>query len=217
MHRANFDPLERDMMRATPESPRMFESDFADFFSRTPWFMVLVIWIPIVVALIGYGVLAADVAVHWAVLQLVCGWFFWTAAEYWLHRTLFHWQPDFALGKRFHFIIHGVHHTWVNDKYRLVMPPAAGFMIASVFWVGAKGLAGLLSVWLEPSWIYVFFGGFLAGYINYDVTHYAMHHVKLKSKRLKRLRGHHMNHHFNDHDRKYGITTLFWDRLCGTL
>ena len=25
------------LMRATPESPRMFESDFIDLFSRTPW------------------------------------------------------------------------------------------------------------------------------------------------------------------------------------
>ena len=35
---------ETAMMRATPESPRMFDSDFADFFSRTPWFTVLIIW-----------------------------------------------------------------------------------------------------------------------------------------------------------------------------
>ena len=195
----------------------MFKSEFVDFFSRTPWFVVPIIWVPIVLGLIAYGALWAGVPWHWIGLQVICGWFFWTAAEYWLHRALFHWEPDFWLGERFHFIIHGVHHTWVDDKYRLVMPPAAAFMIASVFWLGLTNLAAVLSPWLAPSWFYAFFGGFLAGYINYDVTHYMIHHFQLKSRRLKRIRAHHMNHHFNNPDRKFGIGTIFWDRICGTL
>jgi sterol desaturase/sphingolipid hydroxylase (fatty acid hydroxylase superfamily) len=205
------------MLRASPESPRMFKSDFVDFFSRTPWWIVLVIWVPIVLGLIGYGVVEGGVAWLWLGLQIICGAFFWTAAEYWLHRTLFHWEPDFELGKRFHFIIHGVHHTWVDDKYRLVMPPAAGFMIASFFWFGLKGLALVAAPWFSPSWLHPFFGGFLAGYINYDVTHYWTHHFKVRSMRLKRIRAHHMSHHFNDPDRKYGISTTFWDRICRTM
>jgi len=205
------------MMRATADSPQMFDNKFVDFFSRTPWFMVPIIWVPIVLGLIAYPALKLEVVWYWLPLQIACGWLLWTAAEYWLHRTIFHWDPDFAIGKRFHFIIHGVHHTWIDDKLRLVMPPVAAFSIAALFWMAFKGVAALASGWVSVTWVYAVFGGFLAGYINYDVTHYAIHHVKVKSKRLKRIRAHHLNHHFNNPDKKFGFTTLFWDKLCGTM
>ena len=205
------------MFRATPDSPKLFASPFVDAFSRTPWFVVPIIWVPIVLGLIGYGIHSSGHAWGFIALEVILGWVVWTAAEYWLHRVVFHWVPDFPLGKRFHFIIHGVHHTWINDKLRLVMPPAAGFMIAAVFWGLFSALALLLSPWVAPGWVPAFFGGFLAGYINYDLTHYVIHHVPLRSKRLKRIRAHHMSHHYTTPDRKFGFTTLFWDRLCGTL
>src|SRR5688572_18601488 len=34
------------MLKATPDSPRMFESDFIDFFSRTPWTIVPILFVP---------------------------------------------------------------------------------------------------------------------------------------------------------------------------
>ena len=133
-----------------------------------------------------------------------------------LRVLVFHWEPDNKFGKRFHFIIHGCHHTWIDDPYRLVMPPAAGIAIAAIFWIGFDGLSILLSQWFDASWPWTLFAGFLAGYINYDLTHYATHHVKLKNKRLIKIRAHHMNHHFNNPDKKYGFTTFFWDKLFGT-
>ena len=42
-------------MRATPESPRMFESDFLDFFSRIPFWVVPVIYVPVVLAYLWQG------------------------------------------------------------------------------------------------------------------------------------------------------------------
>jgi sterol desaturase/sphingolipid hydroxylase (fatty acid hydroxylase superfamily) len=203
------------VFRATPDSPKLFDNRFVDAFSRTPWFLVPIIWVPIVCGLIWRG--SGQAEWHWVLMQVVLGAGFWTGAEYWLHRTVFHWEPEHALGKRFHFIIHGVHHTWPEDKLRLVMPPAAGMMIAAVFWALAQAAAQGLSPWLSPTWIPGFFGGFLAGYINYDLTHYAIHHVSVKSMRLKRIRAHHMSHHYNTPERKYGFTSLLWDRLFGTL
>jgi len=147
----------------------------------------------------------------------VLGVIVWSFSEYWLHRTVFHWEPDNAFGKRFHFIIHGCHHTWIDDPYRLVMPPAAGVAIASLFWLGFDGIASLLTPWFAPTWVWALFSGFIGGYINYDLTHYATHHVKLKNKRLIKIRAHHMNHHFNNPDKKYGFTTFFWDRLFRTI
>ena len=204
------------MLAARPESPRMFDSNLADFFSRTPWWSVPLIWGPVVLSFFAYGMVAHGVAWHFAVVQALFGVFVWSFSEYWLHRTVFHWEPDNAFGRRFHFIIHGCHHTWFDDPYRLVMPPAAGAIIATLFWLAFKGTAALLAPWLAPTWVAPFMAGFLAGYINYDLTHYATHHVKLKNKRLIKIRAHHMYHHFNDPKKKHGFTTFFWDRVFGT-
>ena len=38
------------------------------------------------------------------------GWLFWTLTEYWLHRLVFHFEPESGPGARLHWIIHGVHH-----------------------------------------------------------------------------------------------------------
>ncbi len=204
------------MMRATSESPKMFESDFVDFFSRTPWYMIPIVWVPIALGFIGWGVVSLGVAPQWIPLQMLSGWIAWTIAEYWLHRVVFHWEPDHAYGKRFHFIIHGVHHTWMDDPFRLVMPPAVSFILAIIFFSMFKGIAVLTATWFAPTWIFACFGAFVLGYVNYDVTHYAVHHMKLKSKRLIRIRAHHMNHHFNNPDRKFGFTVLIWDKVFRT-
>ena len=204
------------MLSARPESPRMFKSDFVDFFSRTPWWSIPLIWGPLVAGLMVYAIGWIGVTWYVAVAQAVFGVIVWSFSEYWLHRTVFHWEPDNAFGRRFHFIIHGCHHTWINDPYRLVMPPVAGVAIASVFWVGFEGIGSLLAPWFAPTWIWALFSGFLAGYINYDLTHYATHHLKLKNKRLKRIRHHHMLHHFKEPDKKYGFTTFFWDKVFNT-
>jgi sterol desaturase/sphingolipid hydroxylase (fatty acid hydroxylase superfamily) len=204
------------MMRATPESPRMFDSDFVDFFSRTPWYIIPIIWTPIVIGFVVWAVVSAGVALYWVPLQLFGGLCVWTLVEYWLHRTVFHWEPDHPLGKRFHFIIHGVHHTWIDDPFRLVMPPVVSAILAIIFLSLFKLVAVLVATWFAPTWVFAAFAGLVAGYINYDLTHYAVHHVNLKSKRLKRIRAHHMNHHFNNPDRKFGFTTFIWDKVFRT-
>jgi 4-hydroxysphinganine ceramide fatty acyl 2-hydroxylase len=205
------------MMRATPESPKMFESEFVDFFSRTPWYMIPIIWIPISLGFLGWSIFGEGVYWAFAAMQVFLGLVTWTLVEYWLHRTMFHWEPEFAWGKRFHFIIHGVHHTWIDDPFRLVMPPVVSFALAAFFYGLFSGLGVLLTPYVADTWVYAAFAGLIGGYINYDITHYATHHVKLKSKRLIKIRAHHMNHHFNNPDKKYGFTTFVWDRCFRTM
>ena len=62
------------------------------------------------------------------------GYALWTLFEYWLHRLVFHFEPEEGLGARLHWIIHGVHHDHPNDPMRLVMPPAVSVPLgAAVF------------------------------------------------------------------------------------
>lgn len=104
-------------------SPQLFESDFLNFFSRVHPTIPAIVFLPATAAMEWLG--ARDGLAAGALVLLTLGGVgIWTLTEYWLHRLVFHWEPDHALGRRLHFIIHGIHHDHPNDKLRLVMPPA---------------------------------------------------------------------------------------------
>ena len=132
-------------------------------------------------------------------------------AEYWLHRTVFHFEPDHPLGRRLHFIIHGVHHDHPNDRMRLVMPPSASLP------AGRRLPAPLPRRRSAPRTGCAFSAGFLFGYLVYDMTHYHLHHHKPKTRLGKRLREQHMRHHFQDHDTGFGVSSPVWDHVFGTV
>ena len=190
-------------------SPPLFRSRFLDFFSRIHPAVPALIYGPTIVALV---VLAArdGLGALEIVLLVVGGFVLWTLAEYWLHRKVFHWDPDHPIGHRLHFIIHGVHHDHPNDRMRLVMPPGASIPLAALFfglfWL-AFGLPTAMPL----------FAGFLVGYLTYDYMHYYLHHVVPKSKLGKRLREQHMRHHFQDHRYGFGVSSPLWDLVFRTL
>ena len=63
---------------------------------------------------------------------------------------------------------------------------------------------------------YAFGGGFLAGYLAYDMTHYYLHHGRPTSRFGKWLRELHMRHHFRDDTKGYGISAPYWDFVFRT-
>jgi dihydroceramide fatty acyl 2-hydroxylase len=133
----------------------------------------------------------------------------WTLTEYWLHRVVFHFEPEKGIGARLHWMIHGVHHDHPNDPLRLVMPPSASIPLATVFvviWQLVFGYGGGFAV----------SAGFLAGYLGYDMTHYYVHHVKPRGPIGRKLRELHMRHHFEDDTTGYGVSAPYWDRVFGT-
>lgn len=189
-------------------SPPLFESEFLDFFSRVHPAVPAAIFVPVIVAGVVLGIVSG-VAIWAVAVAFVGGIAFWTLTEYWLHRLVFHWQPDNAFGRRMHFIIHGVHHDHPNDKMRLVMPPSVSIPLAIVFF---------LAFWLVLGAVaFPAFGGFICGYLAYDYTHYYVHHFVPKTKFGKRLREHHMRHHFQDHRYGYGVSSPIWDAAFRTL
>ena len=197
------------MLRATPESPRMFKSDVLDFFSRTHPAVVPILFVPATVALIWFGVTARGLSLVESGLWFVVGAIVWSLTEYWLHRTLFHWKPDIPGGERMHFLLHGVHHTWPRDKYRLVMPPAVSITLFFVF-------GGMFYLLLPNTWVWPFHAGFTFGYMAYDLIHYYVHHFTPRTQYGKRLRKHHMIHHFKDDKNRFGVSSVFWDLVFGT-
>jgi dihydroceramide fatty acyl 2-hydroxylase len=190
-------------------SPKLFESAFLDYFSRIHPSVPAIIFIPIVAAALWQGSDGGYGAGKLIGLTVV-GIGIWTLTEYWLHRLVFHWQPNFRGGDRLHFIIHVIHHDHPNDALRLVMPPAASLPLAAVFF-GAYVL-----IFGTPA-AYPLFAGLIIGYLFYDYTHYHLHHHTPKTNIGKRLREQHMRHHFQDHHYGFGVTSPFWDAVFRTM
>jgi dihydroceramide fatty acyl 2-hydroxylase len=190
-------------------SPPLFESDFLNFFSRVHPAIPAVVFVPVVVAMEWLGADRGYAAWQLALLTLG-GVGIWTLTEYWLHRLVFHWEPDHPLGSRLHFVIHGVHHDHPNDRLRLVMPPAASVPLAAAF------LGAFILIFGTPA-AYPVFAGLILGYLGYDYTHYHVHHHTPKTKLGRRLREQHMRHHFQDHRYGYGVSSPLWDVVFRTL
>ncbi|MBV9465274.1 MAG: fatty acid hydroxylase, partial [Solirubrobacterales bacterium] len=115
-------------------SPRMFESDLLDKLSRVHPSVPPILFGPTIVFLIVEGFVHG---VGWAApAWLLGGYLFWTLTEYWLHRIVFHFEPEQGIGARIHWIIHGVHHDHPNDPMRLVMPPSVSIPLAALFVLG---------------------------------------------------------------------------------
>ncbi len=159
--------------------PQLFESDFLNFFSRVHPAIPGLVFVPVVVVMEWLGADRGQSA--WELILLSLGGVaIWTLTEYWLHRLVFHFEPDNAFGRRMHFIIHGIHHDHPNDKLRLVMPPAVSIPLAALFFFAFTLIFGTPAA-------YPLFAGFIAGYLFYDYTHYYVHHFVPKSEFGKQL------------------------------
>jgi dihydroceramide fatty acyl 2-hydroxylase len=193
-----------DVLRA---SPPMFESRVLDALSRVHPIVPVLIFVPGIVVLAAWSL--SNVSLGVTVALVIGGYAFWTLFEYWLHRIVFHFEPEDGLGARMHWIIHGVHHDHPNDPLRLVMPPAVSLPLgACVF--------GLLYLILGEDYAPGVGAGFFAGYLVYDMMHYYLHHFRPRGRLGRALRERHMRHHFQDETRGFGISAPYWDDVFHT-
>jgi len=193
-----------ELLRA---SPPMFKSGLLDRFTRVHHLVPVVIFLPAIVLLFATGI--GRVGLLASLALAVCGYALWTLAEYWIHRVIFHFEPEGGIGARVHWMFHGVHHDHPNDPLRLVMPPSVSIPLALGFW-------GLFVLVLGTPWAHVFAAGFLAGYLAYDMTHYHVHHHRPRTRLGKLVRELHMRHHFQDDTKGFGVSAPFWDYVFGT-
>jgi dihydroceramide fatty acyl 2-hydroxylase len=193
-----------DVLRA---SPRMFDNDLLDKLSRVHPVVPVLLFVPGITVLIvlAAGELGVPSILAWA----VGGYAFWTLCEYWIHRVIFHFEPEEGFGARLHWIIHGVHHDHPNDPMRLVMPPSVSVPLSALFFLGFLAVMGTPTA-------YAFGAGFWAGYVIYDEIHYHLHHHSPSTRAGKLLRELHMRHHFQDDSRGFGISAPYWDRVFRT-
>ena len=191
------------------ETVRMFKSDFMEAMSRVHWTVPLLLYIPVILYLLYLGFFVNELTISNVLIMFLFGLVIWTFTEYTLHRFVFHYIPKSDLGKRLHFIMHGVHHDYPKDSKRLVMPPSVSIPLASFFY-------GLFYLLLGSYYLYPFFAGFLTGYLFYDTTHYAIHHFNMHNKFWLVIKNHHMKHHYQDANKGFGVSQPTWDYVFRT-
>lgn len=198
------------------EPIRLFKSDFLEFFTHVSPLTVLLIWLPVVTFFIYLTFRNPTQApLLLLIFGIPMGLFIWTLAEYVLHRFLFHFPAKTPWQKRLSFLFHGIHHAQPKIKTRLVMPPAVSFPLAALFYGLFYGIfTYILSI---PNWVAPVFAGFILGYVVYDMTHYSTHHIPMKKGYFRWVRQHHMHHHFQTPNQRFGVTNPIWDNVFGTM
>ncbi len=201
------EPSELPRQEYLKASPPIFGTSWLDRFTRVHVAVVPVVFIPVIVA---FTLLGMRQIVWWqGLLWAGGGYVVWTLTEYWLHRVVFHFEPDHPIGARIHWMIHGVHHDHPNDPMRLVMPPSISIPLGLIFIAAFQLL-------LPFSPACMLSAGFFVGYLTYDMTHYCLHHRRPTTAVGRKLRELHMRHHFQDHERGYGVSAPYWDKVFGT-
>lgn len=135
------------------------------------------------------------------VLFLSLGIFLWSFIEYLIHGILSH---------RFRTPVSAMHWGHHRDPRRVFTSPVAPLIISPLLWLAFSMLIGKL-------WAFVLIAGVIVGFAHYEYVHWRIHFREPKNKHQEKLKAHHLAHHFCNARLYHGVTTVFWDRVFGTL
>jgi len=198
---------------------RLFGNPILENLTITPWYVVPIVWIPVVVYMIYYGSLRyIEITKNSSpllptVLSICLGIIIWTLLEYSLHRWVFHMEPSGSSKAMIyiHFGIHGLHHKVPFDTRRLVFPPVPAAMVIYAAYHLVRAL-------FPHSIVLLITAGGILGYVIYDMIHFYLHYGSPKEGTyLYTMKRYHNQHHFVHHDSGFGISNLYWDKIFGTV
>jgi len=141
---------------------------------------------------------------------VVAGFFVWGFFEYGLHRFSFHINPKNGLLRFFTCGFHQLHHKVPQSKEFIVAP--IYFAVWGQFLIVCLGFLTLRD-WGNASAVGA---GVALGYMYYEWVHYICHHKNPQSHFYKRLKELHLQHHFKNPKKGFGVSYPFWDYLFGT-
>ena len=189
---------------------RLFKSPLLESLSRTTIAPPLVMHIAISSFVFWYGLSSIGLSIYLSIILFISGAFFWTFAEYLVHRFLYHTESNSTFLFTIQHNGHGIHHQYPKDPTRFAMPPLPGLILAGMFF-------GLFYITMGK-FTFAFFPGFMIGYLIYITIHVLQHkYIIPKLPFLKKLWKHHILHHFKDPYSAYGVSTRFWDMVFGTM
>jgi 4-hydroxysphinganine ceramide fatty acyl 2-hydroxylase len=199
--------MKKKYVSNSQESVRMFKNDLLEVLSKVHFTVPIFIFMPVILFCTYKALFMVGIPVLTYFELFILGIFIWTFVEYIMHRFVFHYAPpDKPWAQRMHFIFHGVHHDYPSDAKRLVLPPSVSIPLATIFYF-------LFEAILPVNYIFGFFPGFILGYLFYDISHYAIHHFNFKGNLWKKIKQHHMLHHYQDPDKGYGVSSPLWDKI----
>ena len=102
-----------------PPEAIMFETPFLEYFTHNPFWVILVIYIPIILFYLYSSYIDMEGFYPIIATGFLLGIFIWTFTEYFFHRFFFHVDeklPDNSYAILAHFLLHGIHHAFPMDK-----------------------------------------------------------------------------------------------------
>ncbi|KAK2966444.1 hypothetical protein RJ640_009541 [Escallonia rubra] len=169
------------------EGPRFFESDFWEFLTLTEWWVIPLIWLPVVCWFVS--------------MSLRMG----------------HSLPQIAGNTVHYLIHGCHHKHPMDGLRLVFPPAATAILLFPLSPLHDCQFWNLVKLMSNPSMTPALFGGGLLGYVMYDVTHYYLHHGQPTSEVPRNLKKYHLNHHFRIQNKGFGITSSLWDKAFGTL
>jgi len=171
---------------------RIFKNKYLEMLTKTHPLIIWSIYIPIISYLLYYSSNRLSFSAIKIFLIFLTGIFSWTLFEYIAHRYIFHWKSRNVKVQKFIYMLHGHHHHYPRDKERLIMPPIPSITISFL-------LFSLLYL-LIKQYAFMFFPGFILGYLLYASMHYAIHAWPPPFRWMKPLWNNHNIHHYsNEH------------------
>ncbi|EFA78529.1 Fatty acid hydroxylase [Heterostelium album PN500] len=172
-------------------------------------------WIPTISYTFYVSATQSNSSLLFSTFVFFFGLFSWSFIEYILHRFVFHIETSSYWGNFFHFFIHGIHHLTPYDSTRLTFPPTFSALIAVGFWKLFQRFPDSLQA---NGFNWALYGGIACGYMLYDTIHYYFHHGDISwfPAKLKEFKTNHLNHHYKDDTKNFGITSTIFDIIFGT-
>lgn len=202
------DKLTKVKIYTNQKSPRLFKNKFLELLTKSHPLIIDIMYAIIAYFLISYYYNHYDQNAGAITFQFFFGFFSWTLGEYLMHRFLYHRPDDATYDTGVQYLFHGIHHYFPDDDSRTVLPPVPSLGIAAVFFGFFYLIIG--------KYAFTFGSGFLIGYCAYMTVHYTIHKIP-PPKRFNWWWNYHNIHHYQQHDRAFGVTNPFWDFVFGTL
>lgn len=188
---------------------QLFRNSYLEMLTKTHPLVIWGLYLPISIGLLYYSGATLGFKIWQILLVFFAGAFFWSFFEYIMHRFIFHYTAESERAQKFIYIMHGNHHHFPRDKERLFMPPVPSLIIASALF--------FLMYLAMGQYSFMFFPGFIIGYLMYGTMHYAIHAWNPPFKWMKGLwRNHHLHHYKDDH-KGFGVSSTLWDHVFGTM
>ncbi len=187
----------------------LFQDSALEMLTKTSPQVIYSIYLPLIAGMLLYSIHFLHATWYQVAGFFACGMVSWTLFEYLMHRFVFHHHSRNPRIQRITYIAHGVHHEFPRDKDRLFMPPVPSLIIASL-------LFGLFFLLLKYN-AFIFWPGFVFGYLIYGSMHYAIHAMAPPFPFLKTLWRYHHLHHYKEPERGFGVSSPLWDYVFRTV